>query len=191
MPLAILLTMIFGGTGIVWLAIIFELPLKDGSPTGAAWVRGSWSNIAKGLGTGISVSLLWLGLLSGFSHGAQNEEDIGPLTRMGITPGFSQIVWVLVALVFAPPIEELLFRGIFYGGYRKSFGPFVATVTTTTIFVLLHFNEFIHQPLAVFAIASLALAALWWRLHSNAIGPAIAAHFGYNAVLAVTVIFAS
>ena len=180
--------MVFSGTAIVLIAFALELPLKDGSPTGAAWVRGSWRNIAKGLSTGVLIAVLWTLLLLNFGHYSQNGEAIGPLTRMGITPGFSQIVWVLLALMFAPPIEELLFRGIVYGGYRKSFGPVIATTVTTVVFVLLHYTEFIHQPLAILSITSMALLALWWRLRSNAIGPAIAAHFGYNAVLVVVLV---
>src|SRR5689334_11800087 len=60
-----------------------------------------------------------------------------PMTKMASTPGLSQIVW-LIALLIAPAIEELLFRGVLYGGYRKSFGPLAAGTLTTFIFVLLH-----------------------------------------------------
>ena len=49
-------------------------------------------------------------------------------------------------------------------------------------------QELISQPLAVFGITGLALVALWCRLRSNAIGPAIATHFAYNAVIVLAVL---
>jgi membrane protease YdiL (CAAX protease family) len=186
MPLALFLAVLLGGVATIGMSVIFKFKLNDTSPTGAAWVRGSWRDIAKGLITGAIVSVLSLILLLNFGSDFQ-EEDLGPLTRMSLTTGIPQILWAIVALCFAPPFEELLFRGILYGGYRKSLGAVAAAVLTTFIFVALHFDEFIRQPLAIISITSLALLALWWRLRSGAIGPAIAAHFAYNAVVAATV----
>jgi membrane protease YdiL (CAAX protease family) len=68
-------------------------------------------------------------------------------------------------------------------------GALPAAVLTTFIFVALHFSELIYQPLATFAIGGLALAALAFRIRSNAIGPAIAVHFGYNATIAAMALY--
>ena len=84
-----------------------------------------------------------------------------------------------------------MFRGILYGGYRKSLGAAAAAALTTFIFVLLHITELVHEPLATFAIGGLALLALWRRLCSNAIGPAIAVHVGYNSAIALAVVFST
>ena len=91
----------------------------------------------------------------------------------------------MTALLLAPPIEELLFRGVLYGGYRRSLGAPAAAALTTSIFVILHVSEIVYYPPAALGIASLALVALWFRLRSAAIGPAIAVHFGYNLVIAL------
>ncbi len=183
---AIFLAMLLGGIAVVWTVLAMELPVKDTSPTGPAWVRGSRRDIAKGLATGVIVSLFWLLLLATFGHQPQSDDEVGPMTRMGLTAGFGRIMWITMALLLAPPVEELLFRGVFYAGFRKSFGATVAALVTTGVFVFLHFPEFIYQPLAIVAITSLALVTLWLRLRTNAIGPSIAAHFGYNAVIAAT-----
>jgi len=89
----------------------------------------------------------------------------------------------------APPLEEMLFRGVLYGGYRKSFGPVRAAVFTTLLFVALHFPYYIHFAPAIIGITGGALALLWCRLHWNAIGPAVAAHIGYNSIVAFTMIY--
>jgi hypothetical protein len=121
--------------------------------------------------------------------GQPSEHETSPMITMATTPGLPQLVWVFTAVALAPPVEELLFRGILYGGYRKSLGPAAAAALTTFIFVLLHINELVHEPLATFVIGGLALLALWRRLRSNAIGPAIAVHVGYNTMIAIAVIF--
>lgn len=187
-PLAIFLTMAFGWIAVLAIGKMFGFDVKDTSPTGAAWVRGSWSEIAKGLATGVAVSVFTMVFLAQFANREIHES--GPLSHMAITPGIAQLVWALTAVVMAPPMEECLFRGILYGGYRKSLGPAAAAVLTTFIFVMLHFTELMYQPLATFGIASLALAALWRRLSSSAIGPAIAVHFGYNTVIVVVQLLA-
>jgi membrane protease YdiL (CAAX protease family) len=189
MPFVVLADFLFCGVALFWSANAFKFQLNDTSPTGAAWVRGSWGDIAKGLGTGILISILTMLVMSRFEFHNYRHQEPSPLIRMSMTPGFPQIVWVITAVLFAPPIEELLFRGIVYGGYRKSLGAAAAATLTTFIFVMLHFEQFIRQPVAIFGITGLALAALWQRLRSRAIGPAVATHFGYNAVVSAIILY--
>jgi membrane protease YdiL (CAAX protease family) len=139
-----------------------------------------WQKIASGL---------FIGILIGWSFVVASLESrrpkvrSGPLARIAMMPGLPQIILVLVALLLAPPIEELLFRGVLYGGYRKSFGHVWAAALSAGIFVLLPITEVIHFPFAMIGLAGLALTALWCRLNWSAIGPAIGVHFGYNAVI--------
>lgn len=188
MPPAILFGFVGGGLAMIWLSYtLVKAALRDTSETGAAWVLGRRRDIAKGLVIGIFIALIFF--VPGTVLRPQIDKDsLGPLTRMSITPGLSQIAWVIMALVLAPPLEELLFRGVLYGGYRKSLGPTRAAWLTTTIFTLLHITEAIHYLPALIAIASMALVALRMRLRSAAIGPAIAVHFGYNFVISLGVI---
>ena len=74
--------------------------------------------------------------------------------------------------------------------YRRSFGAAWAAITTIGIFVALHLPETIHFTPASIGIAGLAATALWMRLRTGAIGPAIAVHFAYNLVIASTVLVA-
>jgi len=85
---------------------------------------------------------------------------------MAMTHGLTKILWLAIVMLLAPLIEELLFRGVLYGGYRRSFGPTRAALLTTLIFWALHTTEFIRFPLAAFAIAAMAVAALWMRLRA-------------------------
>ena len=156
--------------------------LGDCSPTGAAWVYGPRKKIAQGFGVGVLVALCYA-LANAAFQGLGARPTPGPLTRLATTPGLSQLAWSVVALLLAPPIEELLFRGVLYGGYRRSLGAPAAAALTTSIFVVLHLSEIIQYLPSALGIAGLALTALWFRLRSAAIGPAVAVHFGYNLVI--------
>jgi tetratricopeptide (TPR) repeat protein len=188
-PVMAVLIPILGGA--VTVAMSFALipkHLKDTSPNGAAWVLGHWWAIGQGLVIGLIVGACVYALNMALrSHVA--FKDMGPLQRMWVTPGLAQKLFVISAVVLAPPFEELLFRGVLYGGYRKTFGPIWAAVSTTLIFVLLHVPQTIHYLPGIASITVAALAALWCRLRSNAIGPAIAVHVGYNTMLVFFVMF--
>jgi len=153
--------------------------IKDTSPTGAAWVPGKTIDIGKGMIVGIFAAIFSL-VLDLIEQPRLPFSHFTPAEQMGATPGLQQILFLLVAVVVAPPVEEMMFRGIFYGGYRKSFGPAWAAVFTTAIFVAIHFVYFISFPYMIVAVTVSAVAFLWCRLRWNAIGPAIAAHAAYN-----------
>ena len=183
MALIVMLAVVAGGIAMIMVSIsLLRDQLRDTSATGAAWVAGSSKHIRIGFGVGILVAIGYCGLAIPFQD---EDAGMGPVTKMALTPGLSQISWLLLATLVAPPVEELLFRGLLYGGYRKSFGPVAAAISTTLIFTLLHITEIVHSWPAAIAIIGLALTALWARLRFAAIGPAIAAHFGYNSVMAL------
>jgi membrane protease YdiL (CAAX protease family) len=153
--------------------------LQDRSPTGAAWVLGSPKSAARALALGVLLAVVTSAL--GWLIDPRITK-LGPLAQMYATPGYSRIIWYVLALL-APFIEEPLFRGVLYGAYRKATGPVWGATLTTSIFALLHTSETIHFWPAMVGVVALACTALWVRLRTSAIGPAIAAHLGYNAAV--------
>ena len=178
------LATLFGGIATFWAAIALRIRTRDTSPTGPAWVRGSWDDIIKGTATGVFIGMCAVILVE------WNERIRAGLPGFLPVRGFLTVLWTVAAVLLAPIIEESLFRGVLYGGYRQSIGPIGATILTTGIFLLMHITDLIYQPVALLSVTGGALAMLWWRLRSHAIGPAIAVHFGYNATLVVAVLFA-
>ena len=164
--------------------------LADTSPAGAAWVPGSLRGNVQGFGMGVVLACGYFGLSTLFPDGAEAASQ-GPLARMAVTPGLQQIVWSTVALLFAPLIEECLFRGVLYGGFRRSFGPIWAAVLSTLIFWSLHLSEIFQFWPAMLAILGLALLALWNRLRCAALGPAVAVHVGYNGMMVLAAVLVS
>lgn len=171
-PIAVLMTVV---AGVAMLRASRSLPrevLSDGSPVGAAWTIGPAKHIAQGLGFG-TVTGLVIAILSEHQgrHGAYGA------------------VMTLGALALAPPVEELLFRGLLYGGYRRSLGPVWAAGLTTFLFCLLHGTQMFRSGLYAVGMTGMALAALWFRLRSESIGPAVAVHLGHNAALTAVFLY--
>ncbi len=183
-PTVMFLTTVLAGVAMVYVSIVM-IPghLKDTRPSGAAWILGRPANIAKALVIGLVVAI--------FAHVA-NKAMGAHISRHGsstlariFTENPTQKLWYIGGILLAPLPEELLFRGILYGGYQKSFGSVCATITTTVIFLLFHLPKVIYSLPSIAGIIGLGLVALWSRLHFKAIGPAVALHFGYNAVLVI------
>lgn len=186
--LAAILSLIAGGL-VFWQMArkLGRAKLLDSAPDGACWVPGSPRHIAEGLIYGAVLGAAYLAVALALTS-EDGEEAMGPLTSMAATPGLPQLQWFVLALVLAPPLEELLFRGLLFGGYNHSFGPVPAALLTTFIFVILHITEAIHFLPAFLFLGALGLGALWLRLRTSSIGPPIAFHFAYNATLGFAIL---
>jgi membrane protease YdiL (CAAX protease family) len=166
-PIAAVATVVAGATMLIASRALPREVLSDGSAVGAAWNVGTVKEIAQGLGVGGFVGLAVAILVE---HQAKHHAY--------------GLVKTVAAVAIAPPVEEMLYRGLLYGGYRRSLGPVWAAVVTTLLFCVPHVPR---SVLAGFGITAMATAALWLRLRSASVGPAVAVHMGYNA--AVVAIF--
>ena len=174
-PIISVLIPVAGGIATILVARILVRPvLRDTSAIGAAWVRGPWTNILKGILVGLFVAACFY-TMSNFMGVVMQPRP--SLEHTSPSSGFSQMLYGVVTILFAPFSEEILFRGVLYGGYRKSFGAFGAAALTTGLFCLLH----LPHAFLLLSLAAGSLATLAARLWSGAVGPAIGLHAGYNA----------
>jgi hypothetical protein len=87
-------------------------------------------------------------------------------------------LWLLaLAVVAAPVFEEFIFRGLIFGGLRRTLGVAVSVLASAAIFAL------VHPPIAVIPVFGLGVvAALVYDRTRLLIGP-MAAHAVYNAAV--------
>ncbi len=156
--------------------------LHDTSELGIAWVRGEGTSLWLGSGAGALVAAVTLvSALVWFPP--EPGQPLGPITELTATPGPGRIYVGVIALALAPLLEELVFRGVLFAGLSASWGRAPAALVTTLIFVALHATELHFYPAAGFGIVALGTLTLWLRIRFGALGPAVAAHATYNAVL--------
>ncbi len=184
MPMIVIVSFAGGAIGLLIAAWIVKPSLRDTSFLGAAWSVGDPKKILKCLGLGVVVALVYL-IIPLLVIVPDENMEAGPLSKMLMQPGMGRVVMIFIALFLAPPMEELLFRGIMLGGFNYSFGVKWGGALIVFLFAIIHAGEAIHYWPALFGIALMAATATWARLTYRAIGPAIAVHFGYNAVVVV------
>jgi len=145
-----------------------------------------------GVGVGIAAQLVIVPgvaiLLRPFLGRPELSGPVQKLVDEANTPAL--IGLVLIAVVGAPLVEELFFRGLLLRSIQKRLGPVLAIVGSSVLFGLSHPNDLpadaqivIMVALAVFATALATLAVKTGRL-----GPGIFAHATFNLIsLAVAI----
>ena len=148
---------------------------------GLTWGRPR--QVSNGVLAGVALAFFILPLMG---LAAQRGEPPDVMTQLAGSSTAALRAWMISAVLLAPPIEELMFRGVLLGGLAKTWSIPAAAALSGTSFWLMHGPEFVHWPAAI-AIALLTILTTWLRLKSRTLGPSIGAHFGYNLVLATLV----
>jgi ABC-2 type transport system permease protein len=100
------------------------------------------------------------------------------LRRAGPLSG-PAIPWWLAALaiVAAPVFEEFIFRGLIFGGLRRSLGPLAATLASAAIFAV------VHPPASVLPVFVMGACAALIYERTRMLAAPMAVHAIYNAAI--------
>jgi uncharacterized protein len=79
--------------------------------------------------------------------------------------------------VVAPVVEEIIFRGFIFAGFRERYGWKTAALISSLLFAVIHF-----QPTAFLPIVVLGLIFAYLYQRSGSIWPAIIMHVSSNAI---------
>lgn len=104
-------------------------------------------------------------------------------TILGVTPSGTAgwVVVILLAVIGAPLVEELFFRGLIQGAFTRRIGAVPALFTTAIIFSFAHvLSEGILAPVALFPMA---LVLGYLRHRTGRLAAGMVAHALFNASL--------
>lgn len=107
----------------------------------------------------------------------------GPIDELARASGLPHLLFIFIAVLLAPPLEEFLFRGLMFAILTRSFNIVTATIVTTLLFVALHAPDKIHYWPGFVLVGCLALAAVFLRLRYRSLWPGILLHACYNGLL--------
>lgn len=97
-------------------------------------------------------------------HPAAQQQAVTMMQKQNL-PMVEQVFLPVLAILLAPPAEEMLFRGIFYTTIKQSGFPRAARWATSLLFATMHFNLLSFLPLAVFSFILIDLyektGSLW------------------------------
>ena len=185
-PLVMGLTAMVQTTGMAALALLLAMLAGRGmvvsfalrAPRAAAMIAGLVIGGTIGLFGGWLAELLveWVPALDSEIFDVLNEAMTeGPLP--------SRLVFYAAVVLFAPLLEELIFRGFLWNAIEESAGRWVALGVTTVIFAGYHL-----VPLHVLAIFGTGALIGWLRLWSGSLWPCVAAHFVNNLLSVILVL---
>lgn len=166
---------------IIFLLILIYGREKRLSPIGLAWT-GVYQGIKKGLtwavffGAAAGLALLMIYLLS---------SNLLALFQMQLpADGYKLFLFYLVGAIIAPVAEEIFFRGILYGFFRK-WGMLTALVLSTLFFVLCHPST---RTIPITQIIGGILFAVAYEMEKNLIVPIIIHVLGNFAIFTLALI---
>jgi membrane protease YdiL (CAAX protease family) len=162
----------------------FRRPGGEELRVAVGWRRASARACAQAALTGVALMAAFV--IAGALLPVRPHE-MGPLARAADAGGWARLGWAALAVLVAPPAEELVFRGVLYAGLARSLWPTLAAVVTTAIFVALHLTEVGAYWPGWLAIGAMGALALRVRLREGSLWPAIALHATYNAGLVLLV----
>ena len=90
----------------------------------------------------------------------------------------------LKVAIIAPVVEELIFRGLIFQGFRRNYNGFIAVFMSALLFALFHLN-----PWQFPATFLLGLLLGWIMLRTNSILLAILGHSINNSMVLLTITF--
>lgn len=153
----------------------------------------SGPRLGRALAAGLAVVVVALPLILGFNelmrvlitrwHSAPDLQPTMQVLELSVSVG-QRICFGFTAIVLAPVVEEILFRGILYRTIQQRGFPRLALLGTSLLFGLIHGSLMTLLPLAALA----AILALLYDRTQNLMAP-IFAHSLFNAVNFFSYIF--
>ncbi|MBA2621612.1 MAG: CPBP family intramembrane metalloprotease [Acidobacteria bacterium] len=96
-----------------------------------------------------------------------------------------------MATFTAPIVEEVVYRGILYSAFQRSFGVAPAVLIVTAVFASVHFVQYWGSPATIFLICFLSLVLTLVRVVSKNLLPCIILHTAINGIQSIGLILQS
>jgi ABC-2 type transport system permease protein len=140
-----------------------------------AIVRRAGAPAAARLGLACAVPAIAAGLayLTALRHSAMGPQLLAAAAGHGVGAG-----WMLALAVLAAPLcEEFIFRGLVFGGLRRSMGALPAMLVSAAIFAI------VHPPVSMLPVFVLGLCTAWAYERSRLLLAPMLVHALYNAAV--------
>ena len=114
------------------------------------------------------------------------DTDMEKLLRMGASIRY---LVAALAVLTAPFVEELVYRGLLYSAIDRTRGRVAGIVVVSILFALVHVPQYLGSVAAITAIMTLSLVLTLLRSYTGQLLPCVATHLVYNGVQAVVLMF--
>jgi hypothetical protein len=140
-----------------------------------------WLLIAFGIFVGINAANIVFSKLL-----PEKESDFAQMLKLGLQV---RIAVALLASFSAPLVEEIVYRGVVFGGLRKRFSATTTVIIVTLLFAGVHVPQYAGAWATVAGLLLLSLVLTMVRAKSKSLLPCIVVHFINNAVASLVIVF--
>ncbi|MEO6587861.1 MAG: CPBP family intramembrane glutamic endopeptidase, partial [Pyrinomonadaceae bacterium] len=98
------------------------------------------------------------------------------------------ILIAIMATFTAPIVEELIYRGILYSAFQRTFGVKLAVILVTLAFALVHVPQYWGDFVSISMICLLSLILTLVRVKTDNLLPCIVLHFVFNGIQSLVLI---
>jgi membrane protease YdiL (CAAX protease family) len=163
-----------GGRRPFWKAIEFEWP-KNVRPV-----------VAGGLSLLVAIVLLALAwVVTGYWGGSKTQLDL--LIESSMPARFAT---AFVALVTAPLVEEVIYRGVLYPTIEKAAGVAVAVLVVSLLFAGVHVFQYINNIAVITVITALSFTLTAARAYTGKLLPSFVIHLVFNGIQSLILVLA-
>lgn len=166
------LAVTYGGRRPFWKNIDFDWPTN-------------MSQIVATLGSVLVATLLFLLALGITSLYGERKTDLDLLIESSI---YTRVATALVAVVSAPLVEEVIYRGLLYRTLERAAGMGVAIALVSLLFAGVHVFQYRNNLAVIAVIAVLSVTLTVTRAVTGKVLPAFIMHLVFNGIQAFFII---
>jgi membrane protease YdiL (CAAX protease family) len=186
---SLLSVLIVSGFSSFWMvALVAQLARRPGQPRFKAMtaVRKPQQPAGKVFAAAIFVGVLFAGI-SSYILQTRAENPATPLSDalQGNESSLAMVLFIVLGLGAAPLLEELIFRGYFYGVLETFYARSVAIVAIAGLFALMHVGQYWGDWLAIVMVTLLGLEITLLRAWSGSTWPGVVTHYCYNTLVSI------
>jgi membrane protease YdiL (CAAX protease family) len=126
------------------------------------------------------IVLEFVGEMHGLSRSEARQRAGELLEELALADASEEfaVAWLAaLAIAAAPVFEEFIFRGLVFGGLRRSFGPAAATLASAAIFAI------VHPPMSVIPVFLMGVCAALIYERTKLLAAPMTVHAVYNAAV--------
>ncbi len=115
----------------------------------------------------------------------ETDHEINRILR---TSRAAVIVVAILAVATAPIVEEVIYRGILYSAFQRTFGMPLAVIAVSMMFAGIHFPQYYPSVGPILLITLLSFTLTLLRARTGSLLPCIILHLLFNGIQAVLLI---
>lgn len=118
-------------------------------------------------------------------YSPEQDNDLSKMLRSSRT---AALLVAFIATFTAPLVEEVIYRGVLYSAFQRTFGVPVAVFAITFLFAVVHVPQYYPSYSTIFLIGLLSLTLTLIRVRTGNLLPCIVLHTVFNGIQSLLLI---